>query len=84
MEIAPSLTLRRIRPDRNERRFYRLGVATDLFGTILLLRNWGRIGTDGRQRADVFPSTWEAQAAMARIAERKRLRGYTETPAKSQ
>lgn len=84
MEPATSLTLRRLRPDRNERRFYRLGITTDLFGTILLFRNWGRIGTDGRRRFDVYPDEEEARVALSRIAARKRRRGYSETRPRSQ
>ncbi|HJU17522.1 MAG TPA: WGR domain-containing protein [Stellaceae bacterium] len=48
--------LTRIRPERNEWRFYRLEVWPDLFGQALLARNWGRIGTGGRLRLDPFPT----------------------------
>jgi hypothetical protein len=44
--------LTRIRPERNEWRFYRLAVWPDLFGRALLARQWGRIGTQGRVRLD--------------------------------
>jgi predicted DNA-binding WGR domain protein len=37
--------LTRIRPERNEWRFYRLAVWPDLFSRALLARHWGRIGT---------------------------------------
>ena len=47
---AASLT--RIRPERNEWRFYRMEVWPDLFGRALLVRQWGRIGTEGRRRQD--------------------------------
>jgi predicted DNA-binding WGR domain protein len=40
--IAPALELRRIDPARNMRRFYRLDMQPDLFGGVLLLRQWGR------------------------------------------
>jgi hypothetical protein len=36
-----SASLSRIRPDRNEWRFYRMEVWPDLFGRALLLRQWG-------------------------------------------
>ena len=42
--------LTRIRPERNEWRFYRLAVWPDLFGRALLARHWGRIATPGRIR----------------------------------
>jgi hypothetical protein len=35
----------RIRPERNEWRYYRIAVWPDLFGRALLARQWGRIGT---------------------------------------
>ncbi|MCB8883918.1 WGR domain-containing protein [Acidisoma cellulosilytica] len=71
-----SVSLRRVRPFRNERRFYRLEVSLDLFGTLLLCRRWGRIGTDGQLRCDAYPDRATAAAALARHADRKRRRGY--------
>jgi predicted DNA-binding WGR domain protein len=84
MEIAPTLTLRRIRPYKNERRFYRMEVTVDLFGTILLTRNWGRIGTDGRWRFHVFADAESAKAELVRLAVSKRRRGYREVLSKYQ
>jgi predicted DNA-binding WGR domain protein len=77
--MSASLSLRRIRPERNERRFYRLDLTVDLFGSILLRRHWGRIGTDGRQRLEPFPTLAAAEAALARLATAKRRRGYIDT-----
>jgi predicted DNA-binding WGR domain protein len=74
------LALRRIRPEFNERRFYRMEIATDLFGTILLMRNWGRIGTDGQRRSEPFPDVTAAAQALNRLAAAKRRRGYIEFP----
>lgn len=76
MVTPPRLTLRRIRPERNERRFYRLDITTDLFGTILLRRCWGRIGTDGRCRHDPYPDLPAARAALDALARGKQRRGY--------
>ncbi|HTI01548.1 MAG TPA: WGR domain-containing protein [Acidisoma sp.] len=73
-----ALSLRRIRPERRERRFYRMEVISDLFGTVLLLRTWGRIGTDGRERREVFADRQAAAAALDRLAAAKRRRGYVE------
>ena len=70
----------RIRPDRRERRFYRLEIVTDLFGTILLRRCWGRIGTDGQHKSQAFADIAAASAALTRQAARKRRRGYSEMP----
>lgn len=73
--------LTRIRPERNEWRFYRLAVWPDLFGHALLARQWGRIGTKGRLRLDPYPNAGAALNALARLLRTKRRRGYRETPA---
>jgi WGR domain len=44
--FADAASLIRVRPERNEWRFYRMEVWPDLFGRALLLRQWGRIGTE--------------------------------------
>jgi len=43
--------LRRIDPAKNMHRFYRLDVQPDLFGGVLLMKEWGRIGAHGRMVA---------------------------------
>jgi predicted DNA-binding WGR domain protein len=68
--------LTRIRPERNEWRYYRLAVWPDLFGRALLARQWGRIGTQGRVRLDPHPDAGAAINALARLAHAKRRRGY--------
>jgi predicted DNA-binding WGR domain protein len=37
-------------------RFYSLMIERDLFGTITLARNWGQIGTNGRELVQEFPA----------------------------
>ena len=49
------LVLHRIDPGQGGRRFYSLMIERDLFGTIRLIRNWGRIGTDRQEMVEVFP-----------------------------
>jgi predicted DNA-binding WGR domain protein len=73
--------LTRIRPEHRERRFYRLEIVTDLFGTLLLQRSWGRIGTDGRQVCEPFADEGQAATALHRQAARERRRGYRDMPA---
>jgi WGR domain len=46
--------LRRLDPARNMQRFYRLDVQPDLFGGILLVKEWGRIGAHGRMVAEPY------------------------------
>jgi predicted DNA-binding WGR domain protein len=53
--FAEAASLIRVRPERNEWRFYRLEIWPDLFGHALLVRQWGRIGTEGRRRLEPHP-----------------------------
>ena len=71
-----ALHLRRIDPSRNMRRFYRLDMQPDLFGGVLLVKEWGRIGAHGRTVAERFDSEVLAAVALQRQADRKRRRGY--------
>jgi predicted DNA-binding WGR domain protein len=73
-----ALLLRRVDPARNMRRFYRLDVQPDLFGGVLLMKEWGRIGARGRMMAESYDSEALAVAAIQKQAERKRKRGYAE------
>jgi predicted DNA-binding WGR domain protein len=70
------LVLRRIEPDQGVARFYSLMVGRDLFGAIRLVRNWGRIGTNGQELVEVFADEIEAGEALVAIARVKRRRGY--------
>jgi predicted DNA-binding WGR domain protein len=72
-EEAASLI--RVRPERNEWRFYRLEVWPDLFGRALLSCQWGRIGTEGRRRLDPHPDPGAALNVLAHLARQKRRRG---------
>ena len=77
------ITLHRIEPARNMRRFYRLDVQQDLFGTWDVIREWGRIGRAGRVRVDPYPTEEEAAAWMQRQRAAKQGRGYQPAPAKA-
>lgn len=69
--------LEKIRPEANERRFYALEVSEDLFGSWILTRTYGRIGSKGAQRHRTsYRCPAEASHALARIAAAKRRRGY--------
>ena len=74
--IQHTLVLRLLAPEENVARFYALMIERDLFGHVVLVRRWGRIGTRGRERSDPYDSESEAAAAMAQIAAVKRRRGY--------
>lgn len=57
-------------------RFYCLSVEQSLFGDAALVREWGRIGTSGRRRLDLFADIVQAQTALCRLAASKIKRGY--------
>jgi predicted DNA-binding WGR domain protein len=61
---------------KSEWRYYRMEIWPDLFGRALLVRQWGRIGTEGRRRFDPHPDPGAAINALADILSAKRRRGY--------
>ena len=76
MRLQYHLVLHRIDLEQGVRRFYSLMIERDLFGTVRLVRNWGRIGTNGRELVEVFTSEAEAGQALEGLAAAKRRRGY--------
>ena len=77
--IQRTVMLRRIDPEHGMARYYSLMVERDLFGTVRLVRHWGRIGTmHERKLAQDFPSEAEAVEALERLAAAKRRRGYVD------
>lgn len=70
------ITLTRIRPELNERRYYQIEIVADLFGAVVLARRWGRIGRSCRMRLDPCTDFGSALDALATLARRKRQRGY--------
>ncbi len=66
----------RIRPKKNEWRFYTLSIQPELFGGAALVRQWGRIGTRGTQRLDLHPNESAALNALADQMTIRRRRGY--------
>ena len=61
---------------RNMARFYLLSLEPDLFNGTALTRNWGRIGTRGQTRIELFQSADEAKRRLSSLASRKLRRGY--------
>jgi predicted DNA-binding WGR domain protein len=41
-----------------------------------LVRNWGRIGTNGKEKVEQFGSELEVDQALGAIAQANRRRGY--------
>jgi predicted DNA-binding WGR domain protein len=57
-------------------RFYLFDVQPDLFGRVLLIREYGRIGARGRLIGESYDNEASAAEAMQRQANKKRKRGY--------
>ena len=58
---------------RNMQRFYRLTVTHDPFGTVLLVREWGRIGVFSREWAEAKPNVAEARRGYVPVVDRWQL-----------
>lgn len=71
-----SVLLNRSDPGRNMARFYRLEVQPDLFGGVVLVRNWGRLGQHGQERRHWFADADDALREKAAWTRRKMRRGY--------
>ena len=61
---------------RNMARFYRLELCRTLFGELVLIRRWGRIGTTGQQSEIIVLDRGDGEVALSRWARRKLARGY--------
>lgn len=77
LEIFPDkVRIERREPQHNRHRFYRMYVQPDLFGGCTLLREWGRVGTAGRQMREVFDDEGQAIDALLVMFRKKQRRGY--------
>ena len=74
--IKHHLVLHRIDPEQGIRRFYSLMIERDLFGTVRLVRNSGRIRSNGQELVEIFDSEEVAGQALEALAAAKRRRGY--------
>lgn len=72
---TPTL-LFRIDPTHNMARFYLLTIEPTLFGGSSLMRCWGRIGTKGQLKVDLFDTAVEAREAAGKLLHGKLKRGY--------
>ncbi|MDH6203794.1 putative DNA-binding WGR domain protein [Rhizobium leguminosarum] len=63
-------------PARNMARFYLLAVEPTLFGGSSLTRCWGRMGTKGQMKIDLFDTAVEAKEASRKLLHGKLKRGY--------
>lgn len=74
--ITYHLVLCRIDPEQGVRRFYSLMIEHDLFGTVRLVRSWGRIGAKGRETVEEFETEADAGQALDAAAKVLRMQGY--------
>lgn len=75
-ETIQLLVLERRDATQNMARYYVLSVQPTLFGDIALVREWGRIGTNGRRRIELHTEPLAARIALSAWLIRKRKRGY--------
>lgn len=69
-------TLHRIDPRVNMARFYAVSLQRSLFGDIVLVRRWGRIGIRGQVKSDWYDAPDAAEQALGRLLRTKTRRGY--------
>lgn len=74
------LVLERCDPARNMARYYVLSVEPTLFGEAALVRQWGRLGTRGRQRIELHLNPAIAAVALDSWLRAKLRRGYRLRP----
>jgi predicted DNA-binding WGR domain protein len=68
--------LTRSKSSSNLHRFYSLRLAPTLFGEIALVAEWGRIGSPGTVRKQVFQTEQSAESALTKRVTGKTKRGY--------
>ena len=73
---ATDICLQRIDPCQNMFRFYATALQPNLFGGHSLIRTWGRIGTVGTTKIELFSSNEEAESARNHLVRTKISRGY--------
>lgn len=82
--MSDAIHLERCDPSRNMARFYRLELCQTLFGEVVLVRRWGRIGTIGRSREALISGidlTGGYHAILNAAVQTKIRRGYLEDTA---
>ena len=72
------LVLERVDPSLNMARYYVLSVEPTLFDEVALVREWGRIGTRGCRKLDLYPDRVQAVEALEEWLQRKSRRGYSQ------
>ena len=74
--IKHHLVLHRHDLGRGVAQFQSLLIERIWFGRVVLVRSWGRIGTNGRELVEEFACENAAGEALEAVAQAKRRRGY--------
>jgi predicted DNA-binding WGR domain protein len=72
LPIKHHLVLHRIDPEQGIRRLYSLMIERDLFGIVHLVRKWGRIGTGGHGKVEIYDNEIAAGEELEAVAWAKR------------
>jgi predicted DNA-binding WGR domain protein len=70
------ILLQRHDTERNMARFYAVEIQPTLFGGVMLVRRWGRIGARGQSLRAWFDSLQDAKSERRKIVSAKHRRGY--------
>jgi len=70
------LYCQRVDASKNMARYYALSIQPTLFGETAVVRAWGRIGSRGSEKSEVFPTEREAASHFLELARKKRRKGY--------
>jgi len=71
--------LEKINPSMRQKRFYTMRICQTLFGDWCLIREWGRIGSAGGQKIELWASSeTEVGEAFQKLHRSKCKRGYVE------
>jgi len=76
--FSEDIRIKRIDLELNMRRFYRMHIQPDLFGGAILIKEWGRIGTTGRQLAKPYDDAGQAIDALLAHLKTNKRRGYVQ------
>jgi predicted DNA-binding WGR domain protein len=77
MVVHEPLELRQVDPSKNRFRVYRLTPCFDLFGTLCLFVEWGRLGRRLRTRLEPFSDATALELRLAEIVAIRKRHGYT-------
>ncbi len=72
--------LERLDPVRNMYRYYVVSLEPSLFGDTALVSQWGRIGSAGHRRLELYADPTEAAEELEAWLRRKIQRGYCLRP----